>query len=280
MRNAISARNIGIAMMFLVTLYLVSPGLRLQWNRFKVGEYSRETILAEVNFEVTDLEATKLAREQAASLTPHVYVLDPALVQSSAEDAKSQFDKIGQDVLNPVFTREERIALVSKYIPSSTSEKTLALMAGLERGEFEALRAASLSAISEMAGKGVLSDVPGSAKQITIYDKAARQQRVVNVEDVLTLKKAAEALEKKAVAKFPEMPAYQRALKELSTPFIENTLTFDEKLTQFAQEEARERTAPVTKTFRKNQEIVQAGREITPQDLFELQAHRSALSEA
>ncbi|MBI5117670.1 HDIG domain-containing protein [Candidatus Poribacteria bacterium] len=280
MGNTFTPRSVGIAIAFLVTLYLVSPGLKLQWNRFKVGDYPRETVLAEVNFEVTELEATKLAREQAASLTPPVYVLDPDLIQSSVEDARAQFDKIGQDALNPVFTREERIALISKYVPSSTSEKTLAFLTGLDRQAFDTLRAASLDTIAEMSGRGVLSDVPGSAKQITIYDKAQREQRAVLVDDVLTLKKAAEVLEKRAATQFPDGPANQRAFKELSLPFIRNTLTFDEKLTQFAQEEARERTPPVMMTFRKNQEVVQAGREITPQDLFELQAHANALSRA
>jgi len=126
----------------------------------------------------------------------------------------------------------------------------------------------------------VLGDVPGSAKHINIYDKAARERRVVNVEDVLTLKTATETLEKLAENKFPDAPSYQRAFKELSVLFLKNTLTFDEKLTQFAQEEARERTPPVTRMFRKNQEIVQAGHEITRQDLYELDAQSVALQRA
>ena len=81
-RSFLTARNFGIALLFFVALYLISPGLSLQWVRFKEGDYPKESILAKIDFEVQNLEATRLAREQAANLTPPVYVLDLDLVRS------------------------------------------------------------------------------------------------------------------------------------------------------------------------------------------------------
>ncbi len=279
-KSILTLNNLIIVLLFFVTLYLISPPLVLPWVRFKEGDFPEKSILAEVKFEVTDLEATRLARDRAASLTPPVYVLDKELVRSAVADAENLFDKIGQDALNPVFSPEERIALISKYLPTSTSEKTLNLLAGLDQQGLDSLRGASLETIREVLNKGVLSDVPGSAKEIIVHDKDSRQEHTVAVDGVLTLKKAPAALEEAAAKKFPNAPDLRRALVELSAPFMRSTLIFDEKLTELAQEEQRKLTPPVMKTFSKNQEIVQAGHKVTKQDLEELRAHAHALSRA
>jgi len=279
-RRFINLRSIGLALLFVVTLYLISPGLRLRWVKFREGDFPEKSILAQVRFEVTDLEATRLARERAAGLTPPVYVLDHERARSSVTDAKLQFDKIEQDVLNPVFERDERIALISKYMPSSTSETTLDYLAGLDQTRLDSLRTASIETLREVLDRGVLSDVPGSAKAIAIYEKSSNQQGLIRVEDVLTLKKVPEVIQESAAKRFPNSSRQQRALRELTLPFITNTLSFDEKRTQEAQEESRRLTAPVTKVFSKNEEIVQAGHKITPEDLLELEAHAQALSKA
>jgi len=278
--SILNLRNIGIALLFLATLYLISPPLKLPWITLKEGDYPKESVLAEIDFEAADLEATRLAQEQAAAQVPPVYVLTPELVDHSVGEAKAQFQKIEQDALNALFTHEERIALLSKYMPGSISQETLDFLAGITQEELDPLRSMSLETTGEILKKGVLSDVPGSAKQISIYDKSSREWRVVEVDSVLTQKTAPDRLKEMASNKFPDKPSYQRAFKELSSSFIKNTLSYDEKLTRDAQDDARNKTPVVTDTFSKNKEIVQAGHKVTAQDMAELSAHAKALSKS
>jgi len=280
LKSFLTVRNLGVAIAFFVVLYLISPSLRIPWLRFQEGDFPKESVLAKVKFEAADLEATARAREQAASLTPPVYVLDPELVRSSVTEAAEYYGKIAQDAFNLVFTPEERIALISKYTPISTSAETVGQLVALDQETFEKLRATSLESVTALLNRGVLSDVPGSAKQIAIYEKEKRTKHIADMTDVLTLQKAPDEIRKLAAQKFPDNPTHQRILVELSIPFIRKTLSFDEKLTQLEQEERRALTPVVTKTFRKNQEIVQAGHEITRQDVIELRAHMLALSKA
>jgi len=276
----VNIRSLGVALLYIVTLYLISPPFKLPWITLQEGDYPKESVLAEVDFGLADREATRLAREQAANLAPPVYVLDPESIRAPIADVEDHFNKIEQDALNPVFTPEERAALISKYMSSSTSEETVNLLATLDRDRLDSLRAATRETIGDILGRGVLSDAPGSAKQISLYEKAERKWRVVEVDDLLTLKKTSDALGMLAAEKFPDSTLYQRALVELSLPFIKSTLAFDEELTRETQDEARDATLPVIKSFRKNQEIVQAGHEVTAQDMLELQAHAQALSRA
>ncbi len=277
-RSLFTVRTLSICILFLVTLYLISPGLRLQLGKYKKGEPADRDVFAEVRFEAVNLEATRLAAERAASLTPPVYILDSEAVNSSVTAAKEHFGKIAQDALNPVFTREERIALISKYLPSSTSAETIDLLAGLDRTQFNSLQQASIEALEEILREGVLSDLPGSAKEITIVDRAGKRENTIGVDRILTLKRAPAKLERLAAAKFPDSPRYQKALRELLNPFVKNTLTFDEKFTQIAQEERAKNTPPVMNTFVKGDLIVMKGMRITEQDVLELQAHAAALS--
>ncbi|RJP19160.1 MAG: HDIG domain-containing protein [Candidatus Abyssobacteria bacterium SURF_5] len=273
-------RTLCFSLLFLVILYLISPGLRLPWIKFKEGDFPDKSILAEVKFDVIDLEATKLARDRAASLTPPVYILDQEAIQSSLAEAKEQFAKLEQDVLNPVFTREERIALISKYLPTTTSSETISFLADLDKEKFDKLRSATLESLGEVLAKGILSDVPGSAKEITIFDKVSRNRVSVKVDQAITLKKVPVVLEQIAAKRSPGSNRAQRVLRELISPFIRSTLSFEDKVTQLVQEENRKITPPVLKTFSKNQEIVQAGHRVSDQDLVELEAHELALSKA
>jgi putative nucleotidyltransferase with HDIG domain len=280
-KNILTLRNGGIALLYLITFFLISPPPRLPRVDLKEGmRHDSKNILAQVNFEVIDEEATRLAKERAASLEPPVYVIDPDLLLSSISDAGKQFDKIQQDALNPLFSKEERIALLSKYLHSSTSEGTLTLLAGLDQEGFDLLRSASLKAIEATQSKGILSDVPGSAKNISIYDGSAPKWRLAEVDDVLTLIKAAEELKRKAREEFPKSPAYRDALVELSTPFITGTLRFDEMLTENARSEVIKSTPPVMKTFETDDLIVGSGDDVTHQDMIELMAHARALGRA
>jgi len=279
-KGIFTIKNLCIGVLFLMTLYLISPPLIIPRVILKEGDFPKESILAEIDFKFIDNEATRLAREQAASLVPPVYVLDPELVRSSITDAESHFEKITQYVLNPVFSLDERIALLSKYMASSASRETLELLADLDRENFDSLRAASLEVIETIVNKGVLSDVPGSAKQMSIFKPGDAEQRLMTVDDVLTLAKAPDKLRNLAAEKFPDDPSRQLLIREFSLPFIRKTLAFDEALTRTAQDEARKFTPVVTVSFRKNQEIVQAGHEVTAQDIFELKAHAHVLSKA
>jgi putative nucleotidyltransferase with HDIG domain len=236
--------------------------------------------LAQVDFNVVDREATRLAKEQAANLEPPVYMIDPDLLLSSIGSAEEQFEKLRRDTLNPVFTQEEKIALLSKYLSSSTSEETLDLLAGLGETELDNLRAASLDVIETIASKGVLSDAPGGADSISIFDKKSRKPREIDVEDVLTLKKIPDDLTRAAEQKYPNLDRYRQALVELSFPFLGSTLVFDEALTEQAKDEARKATPAVEKRIEKDSFIVEAGHTVTKQDLDELRAHADALAEA
>jgi putative nucleotidyltransferase with HDIG domain len=246
----------------------------------KEGDFPRESVLAEVDFKFIDNDATRLARESAASLVPPVYALDPELVQSSIDDAETNFENIAQFVFNPVFSRDERIALLSKYMASSTSKETLEFLADLDRENFDSLRDASLEVIETLANKGVLSDVPGSAKQMSIFRPGDTEQYSATVDEVLTLAKAPDRLRKLAAERFPDDPSRQLLMRDLSLPFIRKTLAFDEALTRAAQDEARRNTELVTVSFKENQAIVEAGHEVTAQDISELKAHAHALSKA
>ncbi len=279
LRKVFASRNLGILLLFLLCLYSISPGLRLRWDKYQEGKPAEDSVYAETDFQVEDREETRLVRERAASLTPPVYELESDLVRSSVEAARQHLDKIQMDVLNPVFTREERISLLSKYMLSSTSQSTLELIADMDEEGFQSMRGACLAMVEEVSRQGVLSDVPGSAKDITIYTRDDRTQRTVKVDEVLTLKKVADALVPLTQQRFKSKPQ-QRALAEISLPFIKNTLTFSEKLTQIAQEEQKRLTPPVLRTFSKGQKIVEKGEPVTKQDLLELEAHETAVSKA
>jgi membrane-associated HD superfamily phosphohydrolase len=279
-KNFLTLRNGGIALLYLVTLFLISPPPRLSRVAVQEGKPQSKNILAQVDFEVIDEEATRLAKERAASLEPPVYVIDPDILLSSISNAEKQFDKIRQDILNPLFSQEERIALLSKYLHSSTSESTLTLLAGLDQEGFDRLRSASLNALEATESKGILSGVPGSAKEISVYDKTAHKWRMEEVNDVMTLEKAASGLRKKAREKFPDSPAFQNAMVELVTPFLSGTLRFDEMLTDEAKNEVIKSTPPVMRVIKKNGLIIGAGQDVTHQDILELKAHARALGKA
>jgi putative nucleotidyltransferase with HDIG domain len=279
-RRILTIRNGGILLLYFITLFLISPPPRVSLVSLEEGNSSPELILAQVDFKVVDREATRLAQELAASLEPPVYTIDPDLLLSSISDAEEQFEKLRQDALNPVFTQEEKIALLSKYLSSSTSEETLAFLAGLEETEFDNLRAATLDVVETIASRGVLSDAPGGADRISIYDKTTRKPREIDVNDVLTLKKIPSELTQAAEKKYPNLDRYRDALAELSLPFLGSTLVFDEALTEEAKNEARKATLDVEKEIEKDSFIVEAGHTVTKQDLDELRAHADALAEA
>ena len=174
--------TLGIVILFFVSLYLISPPLKFPWSTLKAGDYPKESILAEVDFTVKDLEATRLAGEQEAREAPPVYTIDPEIVGTSLADADTQFEKIGQDVLNPLFTREERIVLLSKYMPGSISEETLRFLVDLDEEQLESLQTASVEILKHLLNQGILGDVPGSAKQIVVFDRANGLLGVVPVQ--------------------------------------------------------------------------------------------------
>ncbi len=279
-KSILTLKNGCIVLLYLVTLFLISPPPRVALVSLEPGKSSEKLILAQVDFEVVDAEATRRNQEQAASLVPPVYVLDPELLLAAISEAEGQFEKLRQDALTPLFSSEERVALFSKYLHSSTSEDTLNLLADLDPKEFDALRSASLAAIETVLSRGVLSDVPGSARQISTYDKATRKWRMVDADDVLTLKKAPDMLAELAAEKFPDSARRQTAMVDLLHPFLKSTFAFDEALTEDARDEERKATSPAMRTIKKNDFIVEAGHEVTPQDIAELRAHAHALSRA
>ncbi len=275
-----SLRAVGFLLVFAAILYLISPSLRFFWKRYRLNDFADKTILAEVAFTVEDKEATEAARKTAASLTPPVYDLEQQEVQAALTDAKDLFAKLEQDVLNPVFTEEERIALITKYLPPATSPETISYVARMDQDKLTDFRSSSLQALKDVLSKGVLSDVPGLQKEITIYNKETRKESTIKAEQVLTLKKAPAEIEQIAAREFPKSTRQQKVFKELVVPLIRNTLVVDEKLSKLAQEESSEKTPPVMKAFSKNQEIIQAGHKVTDQDLKEIEAHKRALAQA
>jgi len=268
---------LGFSFLFFSILYLISPGFRLSKIKLTEGEFASKTVLAQVDFEVVDLDATERAKERAVALTPPVYVLDQGAVKASLAGAKEQLSKLEQDVLNPVFTTDERIALISKYLPTAMSVDTLSQIAEMDEEGFKRMKQAVTDTLNEVLTRGILNDVP--AKDIAIYDRSTKSQLVVKVDQALTLKKVPAVLEQIAEKKFPASSRQQRTLRELVTPFVRTTLSYDEDLTQAAQKKNRGNTPPVMKTFRKNQTIIEAGNNpVTGQDLAELEAHAQALS--
>lgn len=279
-KSMLTLRNAGIALLYFVILFLISPPPRVSVTSIKEGRSSEKLILAQIDFEVVDIEATQLAQEQAASLVPPVYVLDPGLLLAAVSDAEMQFEKLRQDALNPLFSREERIALFSKYLHSSTSEDTFNFLADLDPEGFDSLRSASLATLETVLSRGVLSDVPGSAKYISTYNKTTRKWRMMEADEVLTLKKAPDVLSELAAKKFSGSPASRDAMSELLFPLLKSTLAFDEMLTKDAGNEARKATTPSMRPVRKNDFIVEAGHEVTRQDILEIEAHDRALRKA
>lgn len=279
MRTVFATRNLFITLLFLIALYLISPPLRFTRVNLKEGDFHKESIFAEIAFDFYDKEATESAREQAARLVPPVYIIDPELVDSSIIDAETHFERIRQNALNPVFSRDERIALLSKYMPNPKSEETLYLLADIDQERFGNLRSASLEIIQKKLNEGVLSDAPGSAQKISILRQTDGEAVLTSVDDVLTMAKVPDEIKKLATATFPDDSLHQHALMELTIPFIRKTLSFDEELTGTAQEEARNLVPEIKIPFKKNQEIVQAGHEVTAQDILELKAYEEALSE-
>jgi hypothetical protein len=273
-------RTLGFASLFIIILYLISPTLRLPWTEQKKGAFSDKLVLAEVEFDVINIEATNLEKERAASLTPPVYVLDEDEIRSSLANAREQFTKLEQDILNPVFNQEERVALISKYLPTAVTPQTVSYLAEMDKEKFNSFRTAALETLQEALAKGILSDVPGSDKEITIHNQTTRSQSTIKVEQAETLKKIGGVIEQIAAKKLSNSSRDRQTLRELVVPSIRSTLAFDEKLTKEAKDARVNLVPPTMIRFSKNQEIVQAGHPITDQDIVELEAHEMALSKA
>jgi len=249
-----------------LTLWAFTQG----WNSpfgYRVGERPSRNIVARIDFEQPDLEATREARQRARKLAVAIYDQDPEpLVQLRAhlrsEIAKllltETFAEVDQSLWQqfepplaegtPDPTDEQREEQFKRFRESFAEENAL--------DSFDATLEEVMASLEQ---RGLLEALPTDFESnfVTIFVRSRGNEEFaakIDVADVL-LDKATDKLQQTLNEKITSLELAQRVFAWLR-PRLVSTLTLNEEDTREAQEKTAAEVPLQTKPFHQGQDIL------------------------
>jgi cyclic-di-AMP phosphodiesterase PgpH len=256
--------------------------------RGRVGEIPPRDIVARVNFEQPDLEATREARSQARKLAVGVYDQDPKPLEQLRAQLRSE---IGKLLAAESFAAADR-SLWNSFKPPA-AEGTPELTPEEEAQRFVRLREAlsgenALEQFSESLADamapleqwGVLAPLPSdygaNFERIEIRKAGSEGFGVQKKVSEVTLEAAVAKLQQALNEEFGSLELAQGLFAWLN-PRLRPTLTFNIEATEAAQTAAAEEVAIVTRPFQSGKDILAvAGKPLTPESLELLRIEQRA----
>lgn len=265
-----AGRRVAAPLLACLTLLAISP-MRVGSPPSHIeGAYATESVLAEVPFEVEDLAATENARRRAANAAPYVYRVDPTMVSERLDVLAHMLHQIEQIALKDVLSAEERRRLAAISVRPTLSEATIGLL--IQPENLAAIRAQTLALASAELDGGIFDDQPLLATRVKLV-RADGTHVIRPREDVPRVASAMDRLEAACRREAGDNAVLASTLFEVARVALGSTVRFDEVATQTLQTAARTSTPPVLRTIHRNEVIVQAGHQVTLQDVAELTAY-------
>ncbi len=268
--------------LWVAVVLLLTVGEGLIHAPLSEGQRAPATVLAQVDFESTDIAATELGRRQMAETVLPIFAINQAPLQSSLRTADRFFDRL-------IELRKKKPDQAAKEpfdVPDITlrTEDALALT---ESGNEEPLRLAVRQAMLGVWVHGIISVSERTSRFHGVAPTARISIRVgeeplrtpVEISDLCTPDKATRDVITRIRTYAGDIAFSERVLQPLIRAWIQPNLMYDAAATETARQLAQRRFQPITKQVRAGATLLNQGDRVTPQQLEDWRAHQRRLNE-
>lgn len=268
--------------LWVTVVLLLTVGVGLIHAPLSEGQRAPATVLAQVDFEATDMAATELGRRQMAETVLPVFSINHVPLQSALRTADRFFDRM----IELRKKTPEQAAQESLDIPdiSLRTEEALLLT---EEGREEILREAVRQAMQSVWRHGIISVserasrfhgvAPTAQISVRVADEPLRTP--VEISELYTPDEATRAVITRIRGRAGDIVFSERAMQTLIRAWIQPNLMYDAVTTESARQQAKRRFEPVTKQVRAGATLLNQGDRVTQQQLEDWRAHQRRLAE-
>ena len=272
-------RRVGLALIVVVCGVLAFPQKRSAGLTYRVGDISRERVVAPFDFHVRKDE-TLLARErdQAAQAVPPVVVRDPRV----GVDVQGRFATFVEGA-NAIHARNvepsERVAMLRQLGAPLPAETYVALSAP---SRAQRVLAAAEHSLDDLFAIGVLADkrAPAFLAQVTVDVRSPAGELPVALDSLLDLREADVRAGAAAQAEFGGDAVSAAATTSVVHAFLRPNVIFDANETDWRRSQARQAVVPDVGEVKKSERIVDAGERLSAVALARLNSLEALQAES
>jgi len=252
---------------------VINPSSRMPNLSYEIGDFSTTDIKANRDYLITDKEATKELREEAASKIPAVYDLDVNAQAKTRERIDSAFGHMrdiaaksrNDQELDSLFdrNRSDFFDLLGAQLPDKT-------FSGLKREEFKPQIDAAVKILMDgmydryivATYSGIVSDIKKNGI-VVINDQTKSEILLRDTDNIIELNDAKKAIEKKSNSLYSSYPGRIVSIsREVATYLIRPNVTFNFLETDRRRHLASEGVKPVTISIKKGEMIIRDGAKV------------------
>jgi cyclic-di-AMP phosphodiesterase PgpH len=272
-------------LLWLASIALLDLGRGTPRTTLVVGQRAPATVLAQVDFEATDLAGTRLSQYQLRDAVLPVFAVNEAALASALRSINQLCDRLLSQRARAGEAGEavpdERPAPVGLALPISE------VLEAIPTGTEEPLRTALTSTLTRVWQRGIISV---SERQSQFHGVAAGGrvairvddidlQAAVEVADLQTTTEAVQLVVETVLEESALRGVDHRALQTLVRGWIQPNLMYDVTATEADRARAEARVQPVRKQMRVGDTLMVQGDVITAQHLEDSTAHQQRLDE-
>lgn len=257
------------AIVVLLVVYLLTPYLVFFSPHLTIGDIISRDLKAPTDLEVTDENATDLARHQAEGAVPVVYDSDLGAVENLDQKVAKAFSTARDLAAQPSPKASAISQQFQEALGLRLSPETLSGLKTVQYGvDFENHVRQSLRSVMD---RGIISDrrfANGEKERgIVIRTVGERQEQFVkNVLSIPDLKAAQILARGAAVQSFPEDPAKAAALGDLVSRLLVPNVTLNKSETESRQQAARASVKPLLYKVKKGELLFRSGDRVAHED--------------
>jgi len=251
---------------------LITPGLRFEPARYRLGEIAPTDIKAPYDFSYEDHATTEARRNQAAAAVPAVYDFNGRASALARSRIAAAFERARALPANRSGEpREEALAAVREASGVALDESEFAIFSRERfRPELEQALAEAVAALLERDVVASKERLLGAGEPIARRAGPSSEALLPDLGGVLSLEQARRQLAERLAARAELSAATRRTLSELGARLLEPTLTFNFVETERRRAEARAAVEPVYFQVKQGRVIVRAGDPVDEDDLQQL----------
>ncbi|MFT5121849.1 MAG: putative nucleotidyltransferase with HDIG domain [Verrucomicrobiales bacterium] len=274
------------------TLQILQVSRNVQYSDLAPGQRAPRTILAEVDFEVTDTSATELKRVSIAAAVRPVFSIDDApltqglrVIDKILDRLSSTYQSLGSSPLTPEAMKPlaDAIDLLELQISASN------FVAAIPPTQVEPVREAFKKAAEATWTKGVISKVDqesrfagrASKDEISLMRRNTVEESftIVALSDLRIPAEATYQIVNEVTTETGNGSRLAIALSPLLSGWVSPNLRYEAERTDARRGEARSGVRPLFTQIRAGTPLVEVGKIVTVETIDHLRVHQARVSE-
>lgn len=267
------------ALTWSLMLAIASFTRSVPFNKLSPGQRAPQTVQAEVDFEVVDLEATASRQEEAANKVSPVFRVKPSPLDGHLED----WNKLVANLQSASTTNDVNFVRMVELIGGPDSLKSLPDV--FTRDELAAYSPKVAKVAEAVWNGGIVSkmerDTSMQSTDLTGRIEIADSGRETELSDISleaeAVSKSTAAME--GITEEPLTPEQSQLLGDLFASWFEPNLQFDSSATNEKRKAARESVTQRTRRVTKGTTLMEVRGVVSEQMIADLQAHSQKVSD-